>query len=70
VSVGDALDELCAQRTRDLFAIAKFLLFFGVQNKHFCTVVYTYAASMLQPAKLLLVFTERNVVCKFVTFGY
>ena len=23
---GDALDELCAQLTRDLFAIAKFLL--------------------------------------------
>ena len=25
---GDALDELCAQLTRDLFAIAKFLFFF------------------------------------------
>jgi len=26
VDHGDALDELCAQLTRDLFAIAKFLL--------------------------------------------
>ena len=27
---GDALDELCAQLTRDLFAIAKFLYYISV----------------------------------------
>ena len=44
---GDALDELCAQLTRDLFAIAKFLsvLIFAVflPDFIFCTTVaYTF----------------------------
>ena len=51
----DALDILCAQLTRDLFATAKFLLWFKLHVK-FQKVIY---ASFLNFLKVLVVYNER-----------
>jgi len=54
--ITDALDVLCAQPTRDLFAIAKFLLL--VRFLHVCcvnSIKYEYAVLFCYTCHLLLV---------------